>query len=202
MYAIERRQWKEALNQQPAANTPPHVQLVAYWSRAIAAGHLRDSAAAQDALKHGDELIEDTRKGDKPYLADSLKDTHDVMQAWADYASGKTAEAVALLRSVADTEDKVGKGETDLPVREMLADMLMDMQRPKEALADLCRILAAGKNVVTTSLPGLVYGRGSLSERYLDAIRQAAQAGFRQGLPGGPGRRPDGPGRRPRSGKN
>jgi 2,4-diaminopentanoate dehydrogenase len=49
--------------------------------------------------------------------------------------------------------------------------------RPKEALDDLCRILAAGKNIVTTSLPGLVYERGSLSERYLDAIRQAAQAG-------------------------
>jgi len=136
MYAIERRQWKEALSQQPAPNTPPHVQLVAYWSRAIAAGHLRDVAAAQDALKHGDELIEATRKGDKPYLADSLKDTHDVMQAWADYASGKAPEAVALLRSVADTEDKVGKGETDLPVREMLADMLLEMQKPKEALAE------------------------------------------------------------------
>src|SRR6201993_1256346 len=33
MYAIERRQWKEALNQQPTANTPPHVRLVAYLSR-------------------------------------------------------------------------------------------------------------------------------------------------------------------------
>ena len=136
MYAIERRQWKEALNQQPATDTPPHVQLIAYWSRSIAAGHLRDAAAAQDALKHGDELIEATRKGDKPYLAVSLKDTHDVMQAWADYASGKTAEALALLRSVADTEDKVGKGETDLPVREMLADMLLEMQKPKEALIE------------------------------------------------------------------
>src|SRR6266478_1351376 len=136
MYAIERRQWKEALNQQPATNTPPHVQLIAYWSRAIAAGHLRDANTAQDALKHGDQLIEATRKGDQPYLADSLKDTHDVMQAWADYASGKTAEAVTLLRSVADTEDKVGKGETDLPVREMLADMLLDMQKPREALVE------------------------------------------------------------------
>ncbi len=136
MYAIERRQWKEALDQQPAANTPPHVQLVAYWSRAIAAGHIRDAATAKDALKHGDELIEATRKGDKPYLAESLKDMHDVMQAWADYASGKSAEAVTRLRSVADTEDKVGKGETDLPVREMLADMLLEMQKPKEALAE------------------------------------------------------------------
>ena len=136
MYAIERRQWKEALNQQPAANTPPHVQLIAYWSRAVAAGHLHDAAAAQDALKHGDELIEATRKGDKPYLAASLKDTRDVMQAWADYASGKTAEAVTRLRSVADTEDKIGKGETDLPVREMLADMLMEMRKPQEALVE------------------------------------------------------------------
>jgi len=136
MYAIERRQWKEALAQQPAANTPPHVQLIAYWSRAVAAGHLHDAATAQDALKHGDELIEATRKGDKPYLAASLKDTRDVIQAWADYASGKTSEAVTRLRSVADTEDKVGKGETDLPVREMLADMLLEMQKPQEALAE------------------------------------------------------------------
>src|SRR6267142_670279 len=136
MYAIERRQWKEALNQQPATNTPPHVQLIAYWSRAVAAGHLHDAATAQDALKHGDELIEATRKGDKPYLAASLKDTRDVRQAWADYASGKTSEAVTRLRSVADTEDKIGKGETDLPVREMLADMLMEMQKPQEALAE------------------------------------------------------------------
>jgi hypothetical protein len=49
--------------------------------------------------------------------------------------------------------------------------------RPKEALRDYCRILAAGKNIVTTSLPGLVYEKGSLSERFLNPIREAAQAG-------------------------
>ena len=49
--------------------------------------------------------------------------------------------------------------------------------RPKEALSDFCRILAAGKNIVTTSLPGLVYEKGSLSERYLEPIREAARAG-------------------------
>ncbi|MGO9354770.1 MAG: dihydrodipicolinate reductase, partial [Mycobacterium sp.] len=49
--------------------------------------------------------------------------------------------------------------------------------RPKEALADFCRILTAGKNIVTTSLPGLVYEKGSLSERYLEPIREACRAG-------------------------
>ncbi|PYU01204.1 MAG: hypothetical protein DMG34_18380 [Acidobacteria bacterium] len=134
-YAIERRQWKDAVNLQPLADAPPYVQLIAYWGRAVAAGHLHDRAAAQDALKHYDELLEATRKGNKPYIADDLKE-HDVVKGWAKYASGETEEAVRLLRSVAETQDKLGKRETELPAREMLADMLLDMQRPQEALAE------------------------------------------------------------------
>ena len=34
--------------------------------------------------------------------------------------------------------------------------------RMKEAIGDLCRILAAGKNIVTTAIPGLVYPRGAM----------------------------------------
>lgn len=49
--------------------------------------------------------------------------------------------------------------------------------RPAEALADFCRILSSGTNVVTTSLPGLVYEKGSLSKRFLDPIREATAAG-------------------------
>src|SRR5262249_22078396 len=49
--------------------------------------------------------------------------------------------------------------------------------RMKEALGDLCRILAAGKNIVTTAIPGLVYPRGSLPVKVTDAISAAAAAG-------------------------
>ncbi len=135
-YALERRQWKEALALQPIAGAPPQVQLVTYWGRAIAAGHLHDAAAAQDALKHYDELLEATRTGPRPYLADGLKDEHQVVQAWAAYAAGNSDDAVRWLRAVADDEDKVGKGETELPAREMLADMLLELQRPQEALSE------------------------------------------------------------------
>ena len=41
-----------------------------------------------------------------------------------------------MLRAVADDQDKVGKAETELPAREMLADMLLDLQRPQEALSE------------------------------------------------------------------
>jgi hypothetical protein len=49
--------------------------------------------------------------------------------------------------------------------------------RPREALQDFCRILSSGKNIVTTSLPGLVYEKGSLSERFLEPIRAATREG-------------------------
>ena len=135
-YALERRQWKEALGLQPSAGAPPDVQLVTYWGRAVAAGHLHDAVAAQDALKHYDELLEATRKGPRPYIVDGLKNEHQLVQAWAAYAAGNSDDAVRLLRAVADDQDKVGKAETELPAREMLADMLLDLQRPQEALTE------------------------------------------------------------------
>ena len=135
-YALERRQWSEALALQPIAGAPSDVQLVTYWGRAVAAGHLHDAAAAQDALRHYNELLEATRKGPRPYIADGLKDEHQLVQAWAAYAAGNSDDAVRQLRAVADDQDKVGKAETELPAREMLADMLLDLKRPQEALAE------------------------------------------------------------------
>ena len=58
------------------------------------------------------------------------------MQAWAGYAQSKKDDALRILRTVADRQDKVGKFEVEIPAREMLADMLLDMNRPKEALAE------------------------------------------------------------------
>jgi hypothetical protein len=44
-------------------------------------------------------------------------------------------------------------------------------------MEDFCRILEAGKNIVTTSLPGLVYPRGSMRESALTRINDAASHG-------------------------
>ncbi len=44
-YAIERRQWKEALALAPLEKASPQQQVVTYWAHAVAAGHLHDAAA-------------------------------------------------------------------------------------------------------------------------------------------------------------
>ena len=135
-YAVERRQWKEALALEPVSGAAPGIQAVPYWARAVAAGHLRDAAAAQDALKHYEEKLEAFKKSPKGYLAAGLKDEHDEVKAWAAFAQGKIDDAVRLMRAAADDQDAVGKGESELPAREMLADMLLEMNRPQDALKE------------------------------------------------------------------
>jgi len=134
-YAIERRQWTEAMALEPRSDGEPYTKSAFYWGRAVAAGHLHDAAAAQDALKHYDEMLAATRKGRKPYIAESLRRERKIVEAWTQYAFGKQDEAVKDLTAVADEQDKVGKRETELPAREMLADMMLDAGKAQEALA-------------------------------------------------------------------
>jgi hypothetical protein len=135
-YALERRQWQEALALQPPEGARPSVQALTLWAHAVAAGHLRDSAAAQSAADQFDALLEATRKSDKPQQAKALANSHDEARAWLAFAQGNNEDALLLLRAVANKQDKVGKGETETPAREMLADMLLEMNRPQEALAE------------------------------------------------------------------
>jgi tetratricopeptide (TPR) repeat protein len=135
MYALERHQWKEALALQPPPGVEPENQQITYWARAVGAGHLRDAAAAQDAVNQFDAMLEATRKGKHPYRADRMSTNHDEAHAWLAFAQGRNDDALKLLRTVADKQDAEGKGEVELPAREMLADMLLEMGRPKEALA-------------------------------------------------------------------
>ena len=135
-FAIERRQWDEALKLEPRSDLKPQANTVIYWARAIAAGHLHNPEAAADALDHYNALLAEVRKGPKPYIADGLKAEYEVVQAWTFYAQGKNDDALKMLRSVADEQDKTGKSETGLPAREMLADMLLEMNRPADAVTE------------------------------------------------------------------
>jgi tetratricopeptide (TPR) repeat protein len=136
VYALERHQWKEAVALQPPVGVEPENQAITYWARAVGGGHLRDAPAAQGAVIQFDAMLEATQKGKHPYRADRMSTNHDEAHAWLAFAQGRNDDALKLLRTVADKQDAEGKGEVELPAREMLADMLLEMGRPEEALAE------------------------------------------------------------------
>jgi len=146
MYALETHDWKNAEALAPPAGAEPYNQAITYWARAIGAGHLRDAAAARDAIARYEALIEATRKGKEAHIAKYMDTGRDEARAWLAFAEGENEEALRLLRPVADRQDAEGKGEVELPAREMLADMLLEMGRPQQALAEYEKSLKTDPN--------------------------------------------------------
>lgn len=135
-YFLERHDWKQALSLQADPGAPPFVAAKAYWANAVAAGHLKNAAAAKAAVEKLEQAMKQVSASNKAYFAKYLEDGRNVALAWQRYAEGNDDQAAKLLRSVADKQDKIGKGEVELPVREMLADLLLESGRPREALAE------------------------------------------------------------------
>ena len=105
-FALETEDWAAALKLMPPTDAGLYVRRVDYWGQAIAAGHLHDRASAAFALSQYEATFT------KPELAD--EEAHQSAQlaearAWAAFASGDSAKAIAVLRPAADHQDKVSK---------------------------------------------------------------------------------------------
>lgn len=137
-YALEMRDWKSAAALEPVAGSPPEISTLVYWARVVADGRLPHAEQARADLAQYDALLVEIRKSKHAYMAAGTgrKIERGEMLAWTAFAEGKEQEALTNMRTAADLQDKVGQGEVDIPAREMLADMLLEFGRPKQALAE------------------------------------------------------------------
>jgi tetratricopeptide (TPR) repeat protein len=135
--AFESHRWKEAAAL-PIPQVPRESQEATYKVRAIAAAHLGNPAAArQDLQKYVEIGTEEQRKSSHHKDKDPDKTIGQMeAEAWVAFAEAKSDEAVKALRSASDREDADGVDSLAIPAREMLADMLLELKRPSEALAE------------------------------------------------------------------
>jgi tetratricopeptide (TPR) repeat protein len=148
IFDLEMRDWNSAAALQAIANAPPQTQTLTYWARTIAAGHLHQAPQAQANLREYDSLIEKIKQGKNAYLAQSTgaQIQRGEMLAWIAFAEGKSADALKRMQESADLQDKVGQGEVDIPAREMLADMLLELKQPQQALVEYKKALTLSPN--------------------------------------------------------
>lgn len=147
-YDLEMRDWNSAAALEPGPDTPPVIATLVYWARIVGDGHLHNSQAAQADLAKYDALNEEVKKGKYAFTLDSTgaRIEEGEVAAWAAFAKGDNEKALTAMRKAADLQDKVGQGEVDIPAREMLADMLLDLHRPQEALAEYDMALKMSPN--------------------------------------------------------
>src|ERR1700674_5947078 len=136
--ALELHRWKEA-----AALPIPSIRKnwndTTYWASAIGAARSGDVAGAEADVKELTQLVADREKRSKKsgYTVPTEKATDlREAEAWLAFAKGKPEDALQELRAAADRQDNNGGESVGIPPREMLADMLLELKRPAEALAE------------------------------------------------------------------
>jgi tetratricopeptide (TPR) repeat protein len=139
-YAIERRQWAEAAELQPLPGAAPEVAAVSYWARAVGLARMGRAEAAAAELSKLKGCLEQLKADGNAYWTTQVHVQLLEAQGWMASAQGKPEEAIGLLRSAANEEDDVEKLPVTpgpiVPAREQLAEMLLSVNRPKEALTE------------------------------------------------------------------
>jgi hypothetical protein len=146
--ALELHRWKEA-----AALAIPAIRKnwndTTYWARAIGAARSGDVSGAESDVKELTQLVAEREKRSKKsgYTVSTEKATDlREAEAWLTFAKRKPDEALGELRAAADRQDKNGGESVGIPAREMLADMLLELKRPAEAIAEYRTVLKNSPN--------------------------------------------------------
>ncbi|MGC2743940.1 MAG: hypothetical protein WA672_12180 [Candidatus Angelobacter sp.] len=137
---LDLHRWKDALALAPQGDAF-EFQLL-YALRSIAAARTGDVKAAELNYKHLKKAMKQ-RRGRDTRLEDYRRQEVD---AWVAFAKGDKKKALKLMRSAANKQDQEDSGDFTVPAREMLADMLMELHQPAQALAEYESVLKMSPN--------------------------------------------------------
>jgi len=157
LFAIETRDWAMAANLKPIEGGDWVGQSHTLLAHAVAAAHLHDAQGAQAAAQSIESLAE---ANPRMRIGTPRASMPDEIRAWARFSDGDIQGAITLLRPVADRQTKVGKGEVELPAREMLAEMLLLSGKFTDALTEYQTSLISDPNRFNALL-----GAGEAAER-------------------------------------
>ena len=136
MYELELHHWTEAAALMPVAGSDKGTEAITYWARSIGAVRSGNLVQARKDLEEMDGIHRSLVADKKTFEAKLVDKGHQEATAWLWHAEGKDDQAIASLRALADEDDKLGDEPTAIPAREMLADLLLELKRPEQALAE------------------------------------------------------------------
>src|SRR6266571_2306293 len=107
---------------------------------ALGAARSGDPAAARKAAEQIAALRDELKAAKSDYWASEVEVMRLASLAWVALAQKKSDEALGLMRQAADMEDKSEKNIVTpgrlVPARELLGDMLLELNRPADALKE------------------------------------------------------------------
>jgi len=135
-YVLELHHWADAAALQPVPGATPGDSAITYRTRAIGLARTGRAAEARQDLSHIESIHQQLLDEKKEDRAKAVETDREEAEAWIDHAEGKNEEALKLLRDLSEDDEGVYAAGDGIPAHEMLADMLLEMNRPEEALVE------------------------------------------------------------------
>ncbi|MGH9818055.1 MAG: tetratricopeptide repeat protein, partial [Candidatus Acidiferrales bacterium] len=179
-YVIERRRWNEAAKLEVPAGVFPGgryawTEATFYFARALGAAHNGELETVKQSIEKLQAARETLQQANERGWAEQVEIQRLTAAAWLAHKQKNTDEALKLLREAAARDDAADKHPVTpgaiTPARELLAEMLLELQRPAEAVKEFEAVLQGS--------PGrfhALYGAGRAAQ--LAGNRQKARSYF------------------------
>jgi hypothetical protein len=190
--ALERGAWAEAARLQPHASRTAYAEAVTWFARGIGGARDRGSLAVARDVPHELALrIDALKNAGDTYWAEQVTIQKLGVSAWLALADGRRAEALTLMREAADREDATEKSAITpgplAPARELLAEMLLQVHRPNDALVEFRKTMAKEPNrfraLAGAAQAAQQAGDAAAARAYRQRLAQICVKGDRPGRP-------------------
>jgi len=139
-YCLERKAWSGAAKLEAVSSPFPYTDAITYFASGLAAAHLKDRAAALSAIESLKRMREKLTTMKEDYWANQVDIQRQEVSAWLAFADDDSQRALTGMRAAAAQEDQTEKSVVTpgplAPARELLAELLLELKRPTEALKE------------------------------------------------------------------
>jgi hypothetical protein len=149
-YALERGVWAEAAQLEVRPTGTAYAEALTWFARGLGGARAGGTAEAKDASRELQLRIDALNKSGDKYWAEQVAIQGLAVSAWLALADGRSDAALQTMSEAADREDATEKSAISpgpiAPGRELLAEMLMQLKRPSDALLEFRKTMAKEPN--------------------------------------------------------
>jgi hypothetical protein len=137
-YALERQQWKQAAQLTPRETPFPYTEAMTWFARGLGAARLRQVPQARASLVALEQIRQRLSQAGENYWAQQVQIQQLEVEAWTALAGSRKDEALRQMKRATELEDGTEKSAVTpgplAPARELLGEMLLEMNAPTQAL--------------------------------------------------------------------
>ncbi|HVD92285.1 MAG TPA: hypothetical protein VNC21_08385 [Vicinamibacterales bacterium] len=149
-YALERGAWGDAASLQVRPTRYAYADAMTWFARALGSARTHDPAGVKTAIDELQKGIDRLTQEKETYWVEQVTIQKIAATAWLALAEGRSSDALSSMREAADREDRTEKSAVTpgplAPARELLGEMLLQLDRPKDALPEFQKTMAKEPN--------------------------------------------------------